>query len=100
MTTTTTVTAPTTIAVTAPTAIAATTPTTVTALTSTTPGATPAVAAPTASAMMSAASAALGKFQRYQYGRMMSTVFYDHSIVCFGLWVFVPNFVESCCFDF
>ena len=56
-----------------------------------TPGATPAAFA---------AAAALGKLRRYQCGRRMSTIFYDHCSVCFGLWVVVPTFVESCCFDF
>ena len=59
-----------------------------------------AAAAPTASAVISAAATALGKFRRYQYERRMSTILYDHSFVCFGLWVVVPTFVERSCFDF
>ena len=66
-----------------------------------TPGATAAASAaatPTAYAAMSAA--ALGKLRRYQCGRRMSTIFYDHSSVCFGLWVVVPTFMERGYFDF
>ena len=85
--------------VTVPTTIATTTPAAVATLTPTTPGATSASAPPTASAVMSATAAAFGKLRLYQYERRMSTIFYDHSVVCFGLWV-VPTFVESCCFDF
>ena len=87
-------------AVTAPTTTATAMPAAVAALTPTTPGAMSAAAVPIASATMSAAAAALGKLRRYQNGRRVSTIFYDHSFVCFGLWVVVPTFVESCCFDF
>ena len=97
---TTAVTAPTTTAVTVPATIATTAPATVAALTPTTPDAMSAAAAPTASAVISAAAAALGKLRRYQYERRMSTIFYDHSFVCFGLWIVVPTFMERSCFDF
>ena len=80
------------------TATAATTPTT-------TATSTPAViaaimptafaaAAPTASTAFSAAAAALGKLRRYQCGRRMSTIFYDH---CSVVLVFGLLFRHSCC---
>ena len=84
------------LAATTPTTTATSMPAAVAAISPTTPGATPAASAvPTASA-----AAALGELRCYRCGRRMSTVFYDHTSVCFGLWVAVPTFVERSCFAF